>query len=221
MRKSKTKIHLSFIFCILTLIGCASAPYVRTIPPPTIAGFYHRVEKGQTLWRISKIYNVELDEIVKINYIQDAAVIEKGQLIFIPKRQVQKTQPTRQSLDDFIWPVKGRILSTFGQTYNNMINKGVNIQPYNDLNVITARSGKVIFYSENFGNFGKTIIIDHGDGLYTVYARNSEVFIKVGDNLDKGTIIAKVGSTPLDKNIYLHFEIRKRYIPQNPLFYLP
>jgi len=177
-------------------------------------GIYHRVEKSQTLWRISKIYNVELDEIAKINHISDTANIEVGQLIFIPNRQKQLSVPIRYSSDDFIWPMRGKVTTAFGQTSNNMINKGINIQPYNNLDVVAARSGRVIFYSDNFGYFGRTLIIDHGDGFSTVYARILEVFIKAGDSVQQGTIIAKTGS-------YLHFEIRKGHIPQNPIFYLP
>ena len=64
-------------------------------------------------------------------------------------------------------------------------------------------------------------MIDHGDGLSTVYARNSEVFVKIGDEVQRGVRIAKVGQAGRDKNSYLHFEIRKRHVPQNPYFYLP
>jgi murein DD-endopeptidase MepM/ murein hydrolase activator NlpD len=101
-----------------------------------------------------------------------------------------------------------------------MINKGINIQTYGSPNVVASRSGKVVFYDDNFKDFGKTIIIDHGDGFSTVYARNSQVFIKIGDYVQRGTLIAKAGSTDRDKNTYLHFQIRKGYIPQNPYFYL-
>ncbi|MCX5709267.1 MAG: M23 family metallopeptidase, partial [Candidatus Omnitrophica bacterium] len=52
-------------------------------------------------------------------------------------------------------------------------------------------------------------------------ARNSELFVKAGDNVLKGTLIAKAGSAGRDKNTYLHFEIRKGHVSQNPYFYLP
>ena len=45
--------------------------------------------------------------------------------------------------------------------------------------------------------------------------------IKAGDNVQKGAVIAKAGSAVRDKNIYLHFEIRKGHMPQNPYYYLP
>jgi len=211
----------TFTCCILNLMGCASTPLVTLPAPPQIPGVYHRVEKSQTLWRISKIYNVGLDELVKINHISDAASIEVGQMIFIPQQKNPLLPINQYSGEDFIWPVKGRVIATFGQTYDNMINKGMNIEPHRPQDVVAARSGKVIFYSPDFKGFGKTIIIDHGDGFSTVYAGNSEVLIKTGDMIQKGASIAKIGSMSRGKNPYLHFEIRKEHVSQNPYFYLP
>jgi len=214
---------LPFAFLLFTFLGCAPAPYVR--PPakitPTIPGVYHRVEKGQTLWRISKMYNCELDEITRVNHIPDTTTIEVGQLIFIPNRQKPQSSVPNYFFDDFIWPLKGKIISAFGQTSHNMINKGINIQPYGNLSVVAARSGRIVFCSDNFGSFGKTIIIDHGDGFTTVYTRNSQVFVKPGDAVERGFVIAKAGQAGRDRNAYLHFEIRKGHLPQNPYFYLP
>jgi murein DD-endopeptidase MepM/ murein hydrolase activator NlpD len=191
------------------------------VPPPpvkeTLPGFYHRAERGQTLWRISKIYDVGLEELIRLNHISDNSSIEIGQLIFIPYgRQKQSTI----SIEDFIWPIKGQVISGFGGNYNNMMNKGINIRPFQTKEVVSSRSGKVVFYSPHLEGFGKTVIIDHGDGFLTVYARNSEVFVKTGDSVEKGVIIANVGRVGRDKNTYLHFEIRKDHIPQNPYFYL-
>jgi len=209
-------------YCLLFLIGCATAPYALP-PKPQFAmpGIYHRVERGQTLWRISKIYSADLDEIVRINRIPDATSIESGQLIFIPSVQRKQYFPVQSSAEDFSWPLRGRVITSFGQTFNDMINKGINIQRVRSDDVIASRSGKVIFYDTDLDNFGKTVIIEHSDGFSTVYARNSEVFVKIGDYVQRGTVIAKVGSSNRDKNTYLHFEIRKGYIPQNPYFYLP
>ena len=212
----------SLTICISSISGCATSPYVKpTALLSGMPGVYHRVEKGQTLWKISKIYDVDLDEVVRINRISDASSLEIGQLIFIPNRQKQQSMLIKYTSEDFIWPVSGKVISTFGQTFNNMINKGINIQPYHNQDVVASRSGKVTFTASDFGNFGKTIIINHNDGFSSIYARNSQVFVKAGENVQKGTIIAKAGSAGRDKNKYLHFEIRKGRMPQNPLFYLP
>lgn len=222
----KESFFLLITLGLLNIAGCATAPYTPPFKPQfAMPGIYHRVEKGQTLWRISKMYNVDLDEIVRINRIPDAASIETDQQIFIPSAQKippkKQNLPSHSSAEDFSWPLKGRVIASFGQTFNDMINKGINIQRARSQDVTASRSGKVIFYGGNFNNFGKTIIIDHGDGFSTVYARNSEVLVKIGDYVHRGAVIARVGSTGRDKDTYLHFQIRKGYIPQNPYFYLP
>jgi len=219
MRKYILLIALSSWLIVVS--GCAPTAYVKPMPPSGVPGIYHKIERGQTLWRISKMYNVDLDQLASINHILDTTVIETGQLIFIPNRKKPQTMPIKSSSDDFIWPIKGRVIAAFGKTYANMINKGLNIQPYQNTDVVAARGGKIVFYADDFGGFGKTIIIDHGDGFSTVYARNAQVFIKPGEYVQAGALIAKAGSAGRDKNNYLHFEIRKGHIPQNPYYYLP
>ena len=205
------------------LAGCASAPVVPApIIPQGTSGVYHKVEKGQTLWKISKAYNVELDDLARINHISDTTAIEVGQLIFIPGRKKEEVLPiVAYGGDDFIWPARGRVVASFGSVYNNMINKGLNIRPEEGNDVVASRSGKVVFSSGSFGGFGKTLIIDHGDGLSTVYARNSELLVKAGDLVQKGQRIAKAGSAGRDKSVYLHFEVRRRHVAENPYYYLP
>ena len=221
----KNKLILLFLLlavCLFNFIGCAPEPYIQA-PPQTfgVPGIYHKVEKGQTLWRISKIYNIELDELVRINKIPDATNIEINQMIFIPNREKELPIPIQSDNDDFIWPINGKIISTFGSTYHNLINKGINIEPDDKLDVVAAKSGKVVFEAENFGNYGKTVIIDHGDGFSTVYARCAKVLVKAGDSIQRGALIAKAGLAGRDRRTYLHFEIRKGALAQNPLFYLP
>lgn len=217
---------MAYSFWFLEIAGCVSAPYTY---PPTIEGMpgiYHRVERGQTLWRIAKIYSVDLEELVKINHIYEPSKIESGQMIFIPRTTSTALKPDMsQSLytigEDFIWPIKGRVLARFGQNINNIVNQGLDIQAPYGSNVIASRSGIVTFYNEQLKGLGKTIIIDHQDNFLTVYARNSEILVKVGNRVRQGEVIAKVGNAGRDKANYLHFEIRKGHTPQNPYYYLP
>lgn len=214
------------LFYILNLTGCATSP-ITTLPATPgipLAGTYHRVEKGETLWKISKQYNLDIDELAKINRITDTKILETGQMLLIPDANKEALlTPTDKKFfsDDFSWPLKGKIISYFGQSFDNMLNKGINIKPYSDRSITASRAGKVIFCSQNFSGFGKTIIIDHHDGFLTIYARNSELMVKTGDTVEKGMLIAKAGSAGRDKNTFLHFEIRKGHTAQNPCFYLP
>ncbi len=217
--------NIILIFIVLSVSGCATnlpstgpiLPFSAQIAPE----IHHRVEAGQTLWKISKIYDVDIDDILRLNRISEDAIIETGQMLLIPSRLKMQNVAVKSFGDDFIWPIKGRVIAGFGSNYHNLMNKGINIQALTGADILAARSGRVVFYADNFGNFGKTIIIDHGDGLRSVYSRISEIFINLGDNVQRGALIGRVGSTLRDKNSYLHFEIRKRAIAQNPLFYLP
>ncbi|MFH1397464.1 MAG: LysM peptidoglycan-binding domain-containing M23 family metallopeptidase [Candidatus Omnitrophota bacterium] len=225
LRNRKRIAYILYATCyILFFAGCASVPMV--VPTQQIpfkpGGVYHRVEKGETLWAISKKYSLGVDDLARANHIFDATRVEIGQLLFIPENK--RFLPVRVSAnDDFIWPLEGKVISGFGQSFNNMVNKGLNIQPFSSRNVLASRSGKVVFYSHNFLSFGKTLIIDHQDGFLTVYAGASEILVKTGDNVLKGNLIARtdaVNNTAGDKS-YLHFEIRKGHLAQNPYFYLP
>jgi len=212
----------SLALCILLIgiAGCATAPST-TLPPKVegIPGIYHKVEKGQTLWRISKMYNIDLDTLIKINRIPDSANIEIGQLILIPKTQKQIFAPVISGPEeDFMWPAKGRVTAAFGSINANILNKGVNIQPYENTDIFASRSGRVVFCAANFKNYGKTIIIDHGDGFASVYSGNTQLFVSPGDSVRKGAVIAKLDTS--GNKPYLHFEIRKGHIAQNPKFYL-
>jgi len=212
------------IFLLVSLSGCATVPPPIEKPPaakPEMPGIYHRVEKSQTLWRIAKAYNMDLEELAQLNHISNTSSIEIGQLIFIPNREAKHPLPAAYVYDDFIWPLKGRIIGSYGQAYSSMINKGINIAPCEDSRVLAARNGRVVFYSDNFAGYGKTVILDHGDGIFSVYARNKEVFIRPGDSVLKGAVIASAGAAGKDSNDYLHFEIREGHLPKNPLFYLP
>lgn len=218
------------LFFILILGGCARAPIVS--PPKEIApffkekpGIFHKVAKGETLWRISKIYGVELEKIVAANRISDAERIMTGQRLFIPSatKPIETKLATERNYikEDFVWPVKGKVILYFGDRKGTSFNKGIDVQAKEGTLVVASRSGKVIFSDDKVKGYGKTIILNHGDELQTLYAHNSEILVKIGDEIKQFSPVAKVGSTGRAKTPYLHFEIRKRHQPQNPFYYLP
>ena len=216
-----------FCLVMLGLSGCATAPLPLVTPttpahPKGIPGSYHRVNKGETLWSIAQTYGIDLDELVSTNRITDSSVIEVGQMLFIPYR-AKPTHPLSvdSRRDDFLWPIRGKVIASFGAIYQNLTNKGINIQPSKTQEVVASRAGKVVFCSENFGAYGKTIVIEHSDNIFTVYAKNSELLVKPGSQIPQGTAISKIYASSKNKEHYLHFEIRKGAKAQNPNFYLP
>ncbi len=215
--------YLTFGFLILAFIGCATAPKI-SIPAVSLKAqsgvSYHKVSRGQTLWRIARLYGMDVDELVSMNNIRDSSKLEVGQQLIIPSdRKLQMALPNNVE-DDFIWPVRGKVISGFSQA-DNAINKGINIEPTRSTDVLASRGGKVAFFNGDFLDLGQTIILEHPGGFWTVYGRNLEVYVKPGDEVARGTVIAKAGFAGRDRKTYLHFEIRKGSKAQNPLFYLP
>ena len=113
------------------------------------------------------------------------------------------------------------MISIFGARGGGRVNKGVDIQASSGSDVRAARGGRVDFIHENLPGFGKTIIIDHGDGFASVYAYVSEILVRKGDVVAQRQVIARVGKTGRAEVPALHFQIRRNQKPQNPLYYLP
>jgi lipoprotein YgeR len=215
--------YLIFGFLALAFTGCATAPKV-SVPAVSLKAApgmsYHKVTRGQTLWGIARLYGMEVDELVSMNNIQDSSKLEVGQQLIISKDRKTRTAFTNNVEEDFIWPVRGKVVSAFSQA-DNALNKGINIEPTRSTDVLASRNGKVAFFNDDFLDLGKTIILEHPGGFWTVYGRNLEVYVKPGDEVAKGMVIAKAGFAGRDRKTYLHFEIRKGSKAQNPLFYLP
>jgi len=184
-------------------------------------GVYHKVGEGETLWRIAKTYDVAIGNIIRINNIPKAAKIEHNQLLFIPGADAIRAivLDTDESQAEFIWPIKGKIIKYFHQRQKNgEIHKGISIQAQEGDTVRAARTGRVVF-ADYLSGYGQTVILDHLDGLYSVYARNAKLLVKLNELVLKSSGVAEVGAS--DHLAYLHFEIRKNSVEDNPLYYLP
>ncbi len=213
-----------FIFIlILSISGCATPPHAIPVADVrSIGGVSHTVRSGETLWRISKIYGVDVDALIKANSIEDTTNIKKGQVLFIPGIRTKREDVNYSVVrDSFAWPVNGTVICFFGTRIDKIKNKGIDIRAERGGNVRASRAGKVVFYDENLKGFGKTIILDHGDNYQTVYAYNSDIVVKLGDKVEQGELIARAGRTGRAKEPGLHFEIRRNGEPRNPLYYLP
>lgn len=222
----KFSILIILVSLAVFVSGCVSyQSEVLTVPQTQKkTGVYHKVMPKETLWRIAKAYDISLDEIVKANRIPDATKIEKGQLIFIPGiSQVLDLNSLDSSFakaGNFIWPLKGRVISYYREKVSGRVNKGIDIQASSGEDVLASKSGKVTF-SGDLKGYGKTIIIEHNDNFSTVYANVAQPQIKLNSNVSGGSTIATVGKLDKGKQSFIHFEIRKGYSSQNPVFYLP
>ena len=221
---------LVFLSLAVILTGCAttSQQVVATtpLPSPHAPGTYHTVLKGETLWRIAKSYNADINDVIEANRMSDPSKIDAGQKIFIPgvKKTVKVMPATaagKKSKKGYIWPVRGRVVSYYGSKSDRVKNKGIDIATNPGDIIVASRSGKVVFCDDKVKGLGKTIIIDHGDRYSTVYAHNSEHLVSVGDYVNQNQAIAKAGDTGRSKGTTLHFQVRRGHEPKNPFYYLP
>lgn len=124
------------------------------------------------------------------------------------------------------WPTPGytRVSSPYGMRIHPIykvkkMHTGIDIDAPSGAKIIAANSGKVIMAGWN-GGYGNCVIIDHGGGLATLYAHQSKILVKVGDKVERGETIGKVGTTGLSTGPHLHFEVRKNGSTVNPQSYV-
>ncbi|NLC47037.1 MAG: M23 family metallopeptidase [Firmicutes bacterium] len=123
-----------------------------------------------------------------------------------------------------LWPVRGRITSRFGYRVHpirrrRLFHSGIDIAVSPGTSVKAAACGRVVYAGWRSG-YGKTIIIDHGQGIRTLYAHNSRLHVKVGQWVNKGQVICASGNTGTSTGPHLHFEVLLNGQPKNPLDYL-
>lgn len=123
-----------------------------------------------------------------------------------------------------LWPADGPISSSFGYRTDPIYSserkhEGIDIAASYGADIRASATGKVIFSGTN-GNYGKCIIINHNNGITTLYGHASSLLVKEGQTVKKGDVIAKVGSTGKSTGPHLHFEVRINGTPDDPLKYL-
>ncbi len=133
--------------------------------------------------------------------------------------------PNAESLRGFGRPSDGDYGSGFGMRLHPILGYS---RPHNGIDIsgstgdpVWAAKGGTVFFAGPRGGFGNCIIVDHGDGVMTVYAHLSQIHVNVGNRVDKGETIGEIGTTGLSTGPHLHFEVRVNGQAQDPLVFLP
>lgn len=113
------------------------------------------------------------------------------------------------------WPTSGTIIQSF--TANT---KGIDLEGNVGDPISAAADGKVMYAGNGVRGLGNLILLGHSNGFITAYAHNDSLLVKTGEEIKKGQRIATLGQTDTTSP-RLHFEIRRRGTPVNPMSYLP
>ncbi len=225
----------SAIVGVCVLAACT--PQTLRAPPRGAQGIYHVVRPGENLFRIGKAYGLSHEELARVNGIKHPDQIRVGQRLFIPAATRQlpvelitpaelapvvskpEQQPPSLPEDVFLWPVNGKINSTFGPR-GSSFHDGVDIGVPEGTPIHAIDKGEVI-YSDRLRGYGNIVILRHSGNMVSVYAHNEVNLVHEGQTVDRGAIVGRVGSTGRVTGPHLHFEIRRNNVAQDPLHYLP
>ena len=119
----------------------------------------------------------------------------------------------------FIWPVQGPVTSGYGPRWGRM-HTGIDVAAPSGTPLRAAKAGEVI-YAGWLGGYGNTVLLDHGEGVATLYGHQSRIASTEGQILNQGDVLGFVGTTGHSTGNHLHFEIRVDTKPRNPRPYLP
>lgn len=181
----------------------------------------YRVEKGDSLWIIANRFQVSIDDIKKENNLR-SDIIYQGQTIRIPRNDYSGFKSIGKG--EMIWPATGRISSPFGYRIhpiygNRQFHSGIDIALTRGTKIRAAASG-VVTTSAWLGGYGLTIVIDHGDGISTLYGHNDSLLVRAGAFVVTGQVIALSGNTGVSSGPHLHFEVRENNRVVDPIKYL-
>ncbi len=196
------------------------------------------VQRGDTLYKISRANNVSVSQLMSMNNLSSPS-LEVGQRLRVSASGASggasgsdsvtagsatpgttpagSTAPASDAgAVSWGWPVgSSKIITQFSSS-----TRGIDLEGKLGDPVSAAASGTVSYVGNGLRGLGNLILVSHGSGFISAYAHNSKLLVKNGQKVSKGQKIAEVGQSDTSSP-RLHFEIRRRGQPVNPLQYLP
>ncbi|MFH1077677.1 MAG: M23 family metallopeptidase [Patescibacteria group bacterium] len=214
---------------------------------PPVSGVLVTLKKGDTVSKLAARYDADAEEIMDANRISDETTLALGTELVIPggrpPAQVQAvasiasrgSEPavrsgslssnTKKPADvdtadlpsaRLLWPTSGHIITQ----YYGWRHTGLDIDGDLTSPLYAAYDGIVTSAGWNSGGYGLQIVIKHPNGMTTRYAHASKLFVKSGDEVKRGEVIAMMGNTGRSTGSHLHFEVYVGNKRQNPLSYI-
>jgi len=205
------------VAAVLAFSGCSGG-----------VGLYHRVEPGQSAYRIAQAYDVPLIDLLDANGIPDPGLVRPGQSLWVPgateRRRIALPGDPRDRLSPmarrtFRPPVRGKVGSGFGARKGGR-HRGVDILAPDGTDVRASEYGLVLYVGDGLRGYGNVIVLDHGEGITTLYGHLEKFRVKSGDAVAAGQVIGAVGRTGNATTSHLHFELRLENEALDPGLYL-
>lgn len=207
-----------FVLFIVTTGICACATY--NPPLATSTDRYYIVKSQDNFYSVAFAFEITVDQLKAANPWLSPSNIAPGMRLKIPGRGPGGQSPKKLQKVRFIWPLKRfEVSSEFGYRHGDF-HAGLDLRAPRATRVYAAAAGSVIFSGRQNG-YGRLVILDHGNGLQTVYAHNHRNLVSEGDIIRQGQLIASVGRSGNATGYHLHFEFRRRGKAVDPADFLP
>ncbi|QQS39283.1 M23 family metallopeptidase [Candidatus Woesebacteria bacterium] len=203
----------------------------QTLQILPVSGVSHKVIKGDTIYSIAKKYDADAQPIVNFPFNtftnDETFELAIGQIIIVPEgirkssgvpaipriRQLTPDAGTVVASGRFVWPASGSITQNFAWYH-----KGLDIANRAAPNILAADAGVVVVagWPDSYG-YGNRVVVDHQNGYKTLYAHLSQIFVQVGQRVNTGDAVGRMGSTGRSTGTHLHFEVIQSGVQINPL----
>lgn len=196
-----------------------------------VDGVSHLVKKGDTPEKVAKKYKVELETLVRQNQLEEGEELLAGTALIIPGGKKAITSYVASSAPAsvagyhgqatsgrLLWPTLKKASITQGFHGGHY---AIDIANRNKGPIYAAASGKVVRADYGWsGGYGNVIVLDHGNGMQTLYAHNEKLYVEEGQHVEQGQTISWMGNSGRVRGvtgIHLHFEVRIKGVKYNPM----
>ncbi len=201
---------------------------------PAADGLVHTVKKGENIGEIAKKYKVDQQKLLTQNELSEESVLFEGQELIIPGAKKTAPKPTPRVSGSYVsaagvpYSVEtaGTLLMPTHGVYTQFFHYGhyaVDIASSMNTPIYAAESGTVVRADFGWnGGYGNVVVIDHGNGMQTLYAHNNVIYVHVGENVVRGQPISGMGNSGRvygRTGIHLHFEVTVNGTKRNPVKY--
>lgn len=230
---------------ILWANGRTATQYIRpgdTLRIPPLSGVLVTVKKGDTLTALASTYGSDIAKIIEANRLNAEQSLPVGAELVLPdgeppipvprvttpKTKVNRTEAepanvpkppdvdvSGVSVGKLLWPTSGHVITQ----YYGWRHTGLDIDGDLTSPLYAAHDGVVTTAGWNSGGYGLQVVVS-GGGAMTRYAHSSKLFVKIGDTVKKGQVIAMMGNTGRSTGSHLHFEVYINGVRTNPLKYI-
>lgn len=230
---------LALLCLVAGAAGCATTGGGAPMHADHLPGTWYTVEPGDTPVSIARRAGIPLEDLLEINGIRRNDALEPGSSLFLYGNTTGLAKPDQPGTvatpepaptagpvpsgrpAPLRWPLAApRVTSRFGKRWGRP-HEGIDMGAPIGTPVYAAAAGSVLYSGDQVRGYGNMVVLKHADGLVTVYAHNSRLLVRAGDQVGAGQEIARVGDTGRSTAPHLHFEVRRRDVPVDPIPFLP